>query len=351
MPPWPQLSAGMKRRALLARALVRNPEILLLDEPTNHLDVQAIGWLEDYLLRYRGTILFVTHDRALLRKLATRIVELDRGRLSSWACGYETYLQRKETALEAEARQQSEFDKKLAREEVWIRTGIQARRTRNEGRVCALEELRSVRAARRDQPGEVRMEVHEAQRSGRLVIEAKGVTFGYGDRPVIRDLSTIIMRGDRVGVIGPNGSGKTTLLRLLLGQLTPQRGTVRQGTNLDVAYFDQLPRPIGRREIGPRQCPRRRRHGGNQRPATAHHRLPRRFSVHAGASGRSGVAAIGRRAKPVAAGPAADEAVERAGNGRAHERPGHRNSGVIGRTARRVPRHAAAGKPRPRVCQ
>jgi ATP-binding cassette subfamily F protein uup len=235
-----RLSAGMKRRVLLARALVRSPEILLLDEPTNHLDIEAIAWLEDFLLRYSGTILFVTHDRALLRKLATRIIELDRGRLSSWSCDYQTYLQRKEAALEAEARQRAEFDKKLAQEEAWIRTGIQARRTRNEGRVRALEKLRDIRLARRDQPGEVRLQIHEAERSGRLVIEAKGVTFGYGDRAIIRDLSTVVMRGDRVGVIGPNGSGKTTLLRLLLGGLTPRSGTVRHGTNLEVAYFDQL---------------------------------------------------------------------------------------------------------------
>jgi ATP-binding cassette subfamily F protein uup len=234
------LSAGMNRRVLLARALVHSPDILLLDEPTNHLDTDAIRWLEEFLLRYRATILFVTHDRALLRKLATRILELDRGRLTSWSCDYATYLQRKEVALEGETRQRAEFDKKLAREEVWIRTGIQARRTRNEGRVRALEKLRSVRSARRDQPGEVRLEIQEAERSGRLVIEAKHVSFGYGARAILCDLSTMIMRGDRVGLIGPNGSGKTTLLRLLLGQLQPQTGTVRHGTNLDVAYFDQL---------------------------------------------------------------------------------------------------------------
>ena len=248
------LSAGMKRRVLLAKALVGNPDILLLDEPTNHLDMDAIRWLEEFLLRYRGTILFVTHDRALLRRLATRIIELDRGRLTSWSCDYETYLQRKEAALEAETRQRAEFDKKLAREEVWIRTGIQARRTRNEGRVRALEKLRSVRSARRDQPGEVRMELQEAERSGRLVIEAKKVSFGYDSHetaaaletavpvvpPIIRDFSTLITRGDRVGLIGPNGSGKTTLLRVLLGQLPPQSGAIRHGTNLEVAYFDQL---------------------------------------------------------------------------------------------------------------
>jgi ABC transport system ATP-binding/permease protein len=234
------LSAGMKRRVLLAKALVGSPQLLLLDEPTNHLDIDAIRWLEEFLLRYGGALLFVTHDRALLRKLATRIIDLDRGRLTSWSCDYDTYLRRKEAALEAEAQQSAEFDKKLAKEEAWIRTGIKARRTRNEGRVRALQKLREVRRARREQPGEVRMEVHEAERTGRLVIEAKHVGFSYGNRPILSDLSTLIMRGDRVGLIGPNGSGKTTLLRVLLGQLSPHSGTIRQGTNLEVAYFDQL---------------------------------------------------------------------------------------------------------------
>ena len=234
------LSAGMKRRVLLAKALVRRPSLLLLDEPTNHLDIEAIAWLEEFLLRYPGSLLFVTHDRAFLRRLATRIIELDRGRLTSWPGDYETYRRRKDAALEAEAQQQAEFDKKLAREEVWIRTGIKARRTRNEGRARALEKMREIRRARREQPGEVRMEIQEAQRTGRLVIEAKRVSFAYDRRPIVADFSTLIMRGDRVGLIGPNGSGKTTLLRLLLGQLQPQAGTVRHGTNLEVAYFDQL---------------------------------------------------------------------------------------------------------------
>jgi ABC transport system ATP-binding/permease protein len=234
------LSAGMKRRVLLAKALVRNPDILLLDEPTNHLDIDAIAWLEEFLLRYAGTILFVTHDRAFLRRLATRIIELDRGRLTSWSCNYETYLKRKDAALDAENQQRDEFDKKLAKEEVWIRTGIKARRTRNEGRVRALEKLREIRRARRDQIGEVRIEIQEAERSGRLVIDVKNIAFSYGRHSIVNDLSTMIMRGDRVGLIGPNGSGKTTLLRLLLGELQPQAGTIRHGTNLDVAYFDQL---------------------------------------------------------------------------------------------------------------
>ena len=211
-----------------------------MDEPTNHLDLDSIRWLEDFLLRYGGTLLFVTHDRALLRKVATRILELDRGRLTSWSCDYATYLNRKKAALEAEARQNAEFDKKLAQEEVWIRTGIKARRTRNEGRVRALEALRQARRERRDSLGEVKMEIQEAQRTGRLVIEAKQLGFHYGSHAIVRDFSTRIMRGDRVGLIGPNGSGKTTLLRLLLGDLPATDGTVRHGTNLEVAYFDQL---------------------------------------------------------------------------------------------------------------
>jgi ATP-binding cassette subfamily F protein uup len=236
------LSAGMKRRVLLAKALVRSPNILLLDEPTNHLDIDSIGWLEDFFLRYDKSILFVTHDRAFLRRVATQILDLDRGRLTSYSCDYETYLKRKDAALEAETKQRAEFDKKLAREEVWIRTGIQARRTRNEGRVRALEQLRNVRQVRREQVGEVRMEIQEAERSGRLVIEAKNVTFCHPGKesPTVLDFSTMIMRGDRVGLIGPNGSGKTTLLRVMLGELTPQNGTIRLGTNLEVAYFDQL---------------------------------------------------------------------------------------------------------------
>jgi ATP-binding cassette subfamily F protein uup len=235
-----ELSVGMKRRVLLAKALVSSPDILLLDEPTNHLDLEAITWLEEFLARYERTLFFVTHDRMFLRRLATRILDLDRGRLTSWPCGYATYLKRKEAALEAEASQQALFDKRLAQEEAWIRQGIKARRTRNEGRVRALVKLRDVRRQRREQPDTARIGIQEAERSGRLVIKAQGVTFGYGQRPVIRDFSTIVIRGDRVGILGPNGSGKTTLLRLLLGDLEPQEGRVRHGTRLEVVYFDQL---------------------------------------------------------------------------------------------------------------
>jgi ATP-binding cassette subfamily F protein uup len=244
------LSSGMKRRVLLARALVADPDILLLDEPTNHLDIESIRWLEDFLLRYGGTLVFVTHDRAFLSRLATRIAELDRGHLYDWPCDYPTFLERKEQLLAAEQRQAALFDKRLAQEEAWIRKGIEARRTRNEGRVRALKAMREAHRRRRERQGTARMQLQESERSGTLVIEAKEVSFNYADGngngdgneapQVIRDLTTTIMRGDKVGIIGPNGSGKTTLLRLLLGDLAPREGTVRHGTNLEVAYFDQL---------------------------------------------------------------------------------------------------------------
>ncbi len=234
------LSAGMKRRVLLARALAAEPDVLLLDEPTNHLDLDAITWLEEFLLRFAGTLLMVTHDRVFLRKLATRIIELDRGLLTSWSCDYDTFLARKQAALEAEAVQRALFDKRLAQEEVWIRRKIEARRTRNQGRVRSLLAMREVRRQRRDRPGTVKVQLQEAERSGRLVIEAKGVSHRFGERTILNDFSTLIMRGDRVGIIGPNGSGKTTLLRILLGELEPTSGAVRRGTNLEPVYFDQL---------------------------------------------------------------------------------------------------------------
>ncbi|OPY01891.1 MAG: ABC transporter ATP-binding protein uup [Syntrophorhabdus sp. PtaB.Bin047] len=234
------LSAGMKRRVFLARALVADPDLLLLDEPTNHLDVATILWLEEFLLRYGKTLVFVTHDRAFLKRLATRIVEIDRGRLTSYACDYPAYLERRQALLEAEERQWSEFDKKLAREEVWIRQGIKARRTRDEGRVRALMRMREERAARQEQTGLSRLSIEEAERSGRMVVDAKRVSFAWGDRKIVDNFSTTIIRGDRVGIIGPNGCGKTTLLRILLGQLVPEQGKVRLGTNVAVAYFDQL---------------------------------------------------------------------------------------------------------------
>ena len=238
--PFDKASVGRKRQTLLARALVRQPDVLLLDEPTNHLDVSAVEWMEEFLVERGMTMLFVTHDRAFLRKVATRIVELDRGQLVDWGTDYDTYLERKEGMLHAESREWSEFDKKLAKEEVWIRTGIQARRTRNEGRVRALEALRRDRSARRERSGTVKLQTTDADRSGKLVAEARAVSFSRGDRFIVKDLTTTITRGDRVGLVGPNGSGKTTLLRLLLGQLEPDAGTIRLGTNLEVAYFDQL---------------------------------------------------------------------------------------------------------------
>lgn len=238
--PFEALSSGMKRRVLLGKALVGEPDVLLLDEPTNHLDIDSIRWLEGFLTRYSGALLFVTHDRMFLGKLATRIVELDRGKLYDWACDYPTFLKRKEELLAGEERQNALFDKRLAQEEVWIRKGIQARRTRNEGRVRALKAMRDARKLRRERQGTARIQLQEAERSGALVVEAKEVSFSYEGRTVIRDLNTTVMRGDKVGIIGPNGAGKTTLIRLLLGQLTPQTGTIRQGTNLEVAYFDQL---------------------------------------------------------------------------------------------------------------
>ena len=238
--PMESLSSGMKRRVLLARALVSSPDVLLLDEPTNHLDIEAISWLEDFLKRLSTTLIFVTHDRMFLRKLSTRILEIDRGRLFDWSCDYDTFLVRKEEALAAEEKQNALFDKKLAEEEVWIRQGIKARRTRNEGRVRALEQLRRVRSQRREATGKVNLTIQEGQRSGTLVAECVGVNFAYGERPIFRNFSTTVLRGDKIGIVGPNGSGKITLLRVVLGQLPPKSGSVRLGTNLQVAYFDQL---------------------------------------------------------------------------------------------------------------
>jgi ATP-binding cassette subfamily F protein uup len=234
------LSSGMKRRVLLAQALVSEPDILLLDEPTNHLDIPSMLWLERFLKGYNGTVVFVTHDRLFLQELATRIVEIDRGRLFDWTCDYPTFLKRKLAALDAEEQQNAEFDKKLAREEVWIRQGIKARRTRNEGRVRALKSMREDRRDRREKLGNVNLQAAEAEKSGRLVIEAENISFSYGNDVIIDDFSTLITREDKVGIIGPNGAGKTTLLKLLLGELESDTGTIRHGTRLEVIYFDQL---------------------------------------------------------------------------------------------------------------
>jgi len=233
------LSGGWRRRVMLGRALIASPDVLLLDEPTNHLDVAAITWLEDMMMDYAGVLLFVSHDRAFVRRLATKIVELDRGRLRIWPGGYDDYVLQKRAALEVEAKHAALFDKKLAQEEVWIRQGVEARRTRNEGRVRALEQLRVERRERRERIGNVELRAQDAALSGKLVFEAQHVTQSFGGAPLIRDFSTRILRKDRIGIIGPNGCGKTTLIKLLVGEIEPTAGTLRRGTNLLPAYFDQ----------------------------------------------------------------------------------------------------------------
>ncbi len=236
-----ELSGGLKRRTLLAHALAGQPDLLLLDEPTNHLDLDSILWLENFLLTEKISLFFVTHDRAFLRKLATRIIELDRGRLTSWSCDYDTYLVRKEEFLLAEEKQQAAFDKKLAQEEVWLRRGVKARRTRDMGRVARLKTMRNERRARRELSGTATLKLAEAGRSGVKVVDAQKLTFAYPDAPpLVRDFSTILTRGDKIGLIGPNGAGKTTFIRLLLGELAPTGGTLKHGTQLEVLYFDQM---------------------------------------------------------------------------------------------------------------
>lgn len=234
------LSGGLKRRVMLARALANEPDILMLDEPTNHLDIESILWLENFLKAYNGCVLFITHDRVFLQNVATRILELDRGKLVSFPGDYQNFLRRKEEMLHAEEKANELFDKKLAEEEVWIRQGIKARRTRNEGRVRALKAMRDERSKRRERQGKAQLEVDDQNRSGKLVIEVDNISFEYENHYIVKDFSTLILRGDRIGIIGPNGVGKTTLLNLLLAQLEPQSGTVKLGTKLDIAYFDQL---------------------------------------------------------------------------------------------------------------
>jgi ATP-binding cassette subfamily F protein uup len=234
------LSAGLKRRVLLKRALVGEPDILLLDEPTNHMDIDSIKELEQTIARFTGAVIFVTHDRMFLQSIATRIVEIDRGKLFDQTCDYETFLERRAADREAELTKNALFDKKLQQEEHWVRGGIKARGTRNEGRVRELEKMRDMRSVRRDQPGKAKMQAQEAERSGTLVAKAENMSFNYGDAPVISDFSTTVLKGDRIGILGPNGSGKTTLLNLLLGTLSPTTGTIRLGANLQISYSDQL---------------------------------------------------------------------------------------------------------------
>jgi ATP-binding cassette subfamily F protein uup len=238
--PFESLSGGRKRRVLLAQALVHEPDILILDEPTNHLDIESILWLEEFLIQYGKTLFFVSHDRAFIKRLATRILELDRGKVRNWDCTWNQYIERRDEVLRAEEIENALFDKKLAQEETWIRQGIKARRTRNEGRVRALKKLRTEREQRREQIGSVKLQAVDAGKSGRLVFKCSELSFSYDKEPLVKDLNTSIMRGDRIGIVGPNGSGKTTLIRLLLGDLKPISGSVQQGTNLEPAYFDQL---------------------------------------------------------------------------------------------------------------
>lgn len=234
------LSGGVRRRVFLARALIIQPDILLLDEPTNHLDIETIEWLEKFLIESKLTVLFVTHDRKLLKRLATRIIELDRGKLVDWSCPYETFVERKNAILAAEEKAWDEFDKKLSQEEIWLRKGVKARRTRNEGRVRALLKMRSERSKRRERSGSVAMEISKAERSGDKVIDVKKISYSYENKSIIENFSTTITRGDRIGIIGPNGCGKTTLINLMLGRIKPRCGEIEIGTNVQVAYFDQL---------------------------------------------------------------------------------------------------------------
>ena len=238
--PFSQLSGGMKRRVLLGQALVAEPDLLLLDEPTNHLDIDSIVWLEEFLRQFRGSLLFITHDRSFLQALATRIVDLDRGKLTSWPGDYNNYLALKAAQLDNESTQNALFDKKLAQEEIWIRQGIKARRTRNEGRVRSLKKLRVERAQRRELQGRVRLKTQDSETSGKIVIEAESLEFHWPDKPVVDNFSCKILRGEKIGIIGANGCGKSTLIQLLLGNLEPLRGSIKLGTKLEVAYFDQL---------------------------------------------------------------------------------------------------------------
>ena len=345
------LSAGLKRRVLLARALANEPDVLLLDEPTNHLDIDTILWLEEFLLRFNKTIVFVTHDRAFLQRMATRIVEIDRGRLLSFDCDYDTYLERREALLDAEEKAWQDFDKKLAKEEVWIRQGIKARRTRNEGRVRALQQLRLERDLRRERTGNARIEIGEASRSGRLVADAEKISFSFGEKKIMENFSTTILRKDKIGILGPNGSGKTTLLKLLLGELKPQKGRVRLGAGLKIAYFDQL-----RAQFDDDRSLRDNIADGGDTVSVGERIAPcRRLSpglpLCPRPDRRARPAALRRRAQPPSAGQALQRAVERPGPRRTHQRPRYRDPLAPRRTASHLQRHHPAGQPRPGLPQ
>ena len=342
------LSGGTRKRVALARALVDEPDLLLLDEPTNHLDFDGIAWLEDMLRNWKGAAVIITHDRRFLDAVATRIVELDRGRLLSFPGNFSQWQERKAQWLESERLEQARFDKLLAQEEVWIRKGVEARRTRNEGRVRRLERLRVERAERRERVGNVSLALAEGQRSGKLVAELEHVGKRFGDKTVVDDYSTTILRGDRIGIIGPNGAGKTTLLKLILGEMTPDSGNTRMGTNVEVAYFDQMRAQLDENAtlvdiISPQRV------GGDRRHAQARHELSGRLPVLAGARRVAGAQPVGRRTRAPAAGAAVRTPGQRAGAGRAHQRPGYRNAGTIGRAVAGILGHRAAGQPRPRL--
>ena len=343
-----ELSGGLKKRVALARALVPGPGLLLLDEPTNHLDVDAIEWLEQTLLAFTGSVLFVTHDRRFLDNVATRIIELDRGRLSSYPGNFSAYQREKAAALEAEAVHERKFDKFLAQEEIWIRRGIEARRTRNEGRVRRLEALRRERSARRERVGKVALAVDEGERSGKLVVELRGVGKRFDGNPVVQDFSCRILRGDKVGLIGPNGSGKTTLLKLILGEIAPDAGQVRLGSKLGFAYFDQF-RSVLNEEATLADTIST---GGDfvEINGTRKHVISYLGDfLFPPERARAGQVAFRRRAQPPAAGATVQPAGQCAGAGRADQRSRHRNPGIARGIAAGLCRHAVPGEPRPRV--
>ncbi|SQC57031.1 ABC transporter ATP-binding protein [Pseudomonas aeruginosa] len=342
-----ELSGGWRRRVLLAQALVAEPDLLLLDEPTNHLDIGAIAWLEEALLGLNGAVLFITHDRAFLQSLATRILELDRGHLIDWNGDYASFLVHKEQQLAAEEAANALFDKRLAQEEVWIRQGIKARRTRNEGRVRALKEMRRERAERRERQGKASFQLESADKSGKQVIVVEHVSFAHpGGQPLVRDFSMVLQRGDRIGLLGANGTGKTTLLKLLLGDLLPTSGKIEVGTKLEVAYFDQL-----RHQLEPEQTVIDNISEGRefitidgQKPACA--QLSRRLPVQSAARPHPGEGVVRRRARAPVAGQAVQQAGQPAGARRTDQRPRRGNPGTAGGSPARLPGHRADGQPR-----